>query len=101
MFRRKVSVREPVLTRIAAIAFYIQDQGLVQTALKFFDDIFDLLAGLSEKCVTHRPCSFPDWRQKNYRCATFRKKYSVAYLDLLHEIIVSDFAVTKYLVSKQ
>ncbi|NML22507.1 hypothetical protein HHL16_16610 [Pseudoflavitalea sp. G-6-1-2] len=98
--RKEVSIHRRVIEHISAIASFIKNQGLAQTALKFINDIFDLFSGLSEKRVTHRLCSFPNWRQKNYRCATFRKKYSVAYLDLLHEIIVSDFAVTKYLVSK-
>lgn len=48
----------------------------------------------------HKPCSYHFWMEANYRCANFRKKFVVAYLDLGHEVLICDFAIQKLLISR-
>lgn len=36
-------------------------------------------------------------KEEGYRCANFRKKYVVAYLDTEDEVIICDFALQKLL----
>lgn len=48
MGRRKVTVKESVVERIAEIAWYIESKGLVATAEKFTDDIYDFILKLAE-----------------------------------------------------
>jgi len=35
------------------------------------------------------------WKEEDYRCANFKRKYIVAYLDLDDEVIICDFALQK------
>jgi hypothetical protein len=37
------------------------------------------------------------WNMLNYRCANFKKKYVVAYLDNSDEIIICDFTLQRLL----
>ena len=41
-----------------------------------------------------------DCQEAGYRCANFKKKFVVAYLDLGDEILICDFAIQKLLASK-
>ena len=40
---------------------------------------------------------FHIWKEEGYRCASFRKKYMVAYLDLEKEVVICDFTSHKLL----
>ena len=68
------------------------------TAKKFVDTAFQFFEKLGKTPVTYKPCSYTVWKELNYRCAPFRKKFMVAYLDLDDEIIICDFALQKMLV---
>ena len=97
MGKRKITILDTVVDEIARTAFYIEGQGLPQTAKRFVDEAFHFFERLSLEKITHRPCSYQPWKLLNYRCTNFRKKYSVAYLDSSEEIIICDFALQKLL----
>lgn len=97
MGKRKVTILDKAVETIAEISLFIEGKGLPETAKKFVDEAFAFFENLADDQLVHRPCGYLSWRMLNYRCATFRKKYTVAYLDLSHEIIVCEFALTKLL----
>jgi hypothetical protein len=98
MVERKVTIHDSVVEYVAKIAFYIEGKGLNETAKKFVDEAFTFFEGLGDKRITHRPCGFLPWRKLSYRCATFRRKYTVAYLESSSAITICDIALTKTLV---
>lgn len=99
MVERKVTIHETVVEFIAKIAFYVEGKGLSETAKKFVDDAFSFFEELSDYRITHRPCGYVPWRKLSYRCATFRKKYTIAYLENSSEIIICDIALSKMLIN--
>lgn len=98
MGKRKVTILEPAVEAVARIAFYIEGKGLPETAKRFVDDAFAFFEELSSNQIVHRPCKYLPWQRLEFRCANFKKKYVVAYLDLTNEIIISEFALQKLLV---
>jgi len=98
MVRRKVSILEPAATAVAEIAWFIESKGMPQTAKKFVDDAFLFFEKLSDKRILHRPCNYARWETLGYRCAPFKKKYIIAYLNLDEEIVICDFVSSKLLV---
>lgn len=98
MGKRKVTILEPAVQAVAEIAFFIEGQGLPQTAKHFVDDAFAFFDKLSDDILVHHPCKYTLWSQLGFRCANFKKKYVVAYLELSDEIIISEFALQKLLV---
>lgn len=95
MGKRKVTILESASEGVAHVAYFIEGEGLPQTAKKFVDDAFDFFEHLSDDRFVHRPCKYAVWQLLNYRCANFRKKYIVAYLDNTDEIIICDFVLQK------
>ncbi|HEY0262240.1 MAG TPA: type II toxin-antitoxin system RelE/ParE family toxin, partial [Chitinophagales bacterium] len=93
MGKRKVVILDAAAKRVAEIAMFIEGEGLPQTAKKFVDDAFEFFEILSSETITHRPCKYLLWSLLNYRCANFRKKYVVSYLDNSDEIVICDFAL--------
>lgn len=83
---------------MAYIAYLIEAKGLPETSKKFVDDVFSFFNRLGDSRIKHKPCRFHIWKQEGYRCANFRKKYAVAYLDLEKEVVICDFAPHKLLV---
>ena len=68
------------------------------TAKKFVDECFTFFEKLGNSKIKHKPCSFEIWNVQGFRCANFRKKYVVAYLDTDDEVVICDFALQKLLV---
>jgi hypothetical protein len=95
--QRKVTILDPATEEVARIALFIEGKGLPATAKKFVDEAFEFFDKLSDDRVTHHPCKYVYWSLLNYRCANFKKKYVVAYLDNADEIIICDFALQKLL----
>lgn len=97
MGKRKVSILELAATALAEIALFIESEGLPETAKKFVDDAFLFFVKLSDERIEHKPCTYKRWKDLDYRCVSFRKKYVVAYLSQEKEIIICDFVAAKLL----
>jgi hypothetical protein len=56
---REVTVKETVADSIAEIAWYIESKGLVATAEKFADEVYDFFIKLSDSRRVHAICRDP------------------------------------------
>jgi plasmid stabilization system protein ParE len=97
MGKRKVSILEPAVSSVAEIAMFIESKGLPQTAKKFVDEAFAFFEKLSDDRIIHKPCTHSTFKWLDYRCITYKKKYVVAYLRLVDEIVICDFVSAKLL----
>ena len=95
MGKRKVSILEPASSAVAEIAYFIESKGLPQTAKKFVDETFEFFAILSDDHLVHKPCVYEPWKNLNYRCVPYKKKYVVAYMNLKNEIVICEFVSAK------
>jgi hypothetical protein len=68
MGKRKVSILEPAATALAEIAWFIENKGFPETAKKFVDETFEFFIKLSDERIEHKPCVYPKWRIRHYRC---------------------------------
>lgn len=99
MGKRKISILDSAARAVAEVSFFIEGKGLPKTAKKFVDDAFAFFEKISDDRVLYRPCKYSRWKQLNYRCINFKKKYVVAYLSLEKEIIICNFVLSKLLKS--
>ncbi len=97
MAQRQVSILSKASESVAAIAYFIESQGMPTVAKKFVDECFLFFEKLSNPTIKHRVCRNEIWNIQGYRCANFKKNYIVAYLDTENEIIICDFALHKLL----
>jgi hypothetical protein len=96
--QRKVAILQKAAEEVAHVAYFIESKGLPKTAKKFVDESFAFFHKLGDSRIKHKPCTVLAWKEEDYRCANFKKKYIVAYLDLDDEVIICDFALQKLLL---
>ncbi|QEH41283.1 hypothetical protein [Chitinophaga sp. XS-30] len=98
MGKRKVTILDTAVEAVAKVSLFIEGKGLPETAKRFVDEVFLFFDKLSDERLVHRACQHTPWKKLTYRCATFRKKYTVAYLEHSTEIVICEFVPTKLLV---
>ena len=92
---RKITVKESAATSIAAISLYLESEGLLAAAEKFSDDAYDFIENLRDSRKGYRPCRDPIRDAIGYKCIPYKKKYTIAFIELDTEIIVCEFILSK------
>ena len=95
MGQRKILIKESVAVSIADIAWFIESKGLVATADKFADKIYDFLEKLADSRRSHAICHDPERAAIGYKCISYRKKYTIVFLETDDEIIICEFLPSK------
>jgi len=93
--RRKITVKETVAISIAEVAWYIESKGLIATAEKFADDVYDFFIKLSDSRKTHAICRDPERALLGYKCISYKKKYTIVFLETVEELIICEFIPSK------
>ena len=57
MGKRKIKILETAATAVAKVSWFIESQGLPQTAEQFVDDVFNYFETLADEIIEHRPCT--------------------------------------------
>jgi plasmid stabilization system protein ParE len=99
MAQRKVRVLTKARDEVAYIAYFIESKGMPDTAKKFVDDCIDFFEKLGNPKINHRPCSYIIWKIQGFRCASFKKKFVVAFIYKKDEIVICDFASHKLMIA--
>ena len=94
MGRRKVVVLVSVRTSIAEASWYIESKGLIATADKFADAVYNFIERLSNPNISYKICSEPERALHGLRCIQFRK-YTIVYEESDDEILVVEFIPSK------
>ncbi len=97
MVKREVSILESAAKNIAEIAYYIESKGMPKTAKKFVDEAFEYFEKIANGIIVHKPCTYKNWKNLNYHCVPFKKKYTIAYLNFEEEIIICEFVSSRLL----
>jgi hypothetical protein len=92
---RKVIIRQSAAESIASISWYLESEGLLATAEKFTDDAYDFIAKLGDNRKGYRICRDPERDLVGYKCISFKKKYTIVFIELDTEIIVCEFIPSK------
>lgn len=95
MGNRKVIVKRSAAEGIAAIAWFIESKGMVATAEKFTDKVYDFLESLSDERKSYALCRDPQRSLLGYKCVSYRKKYTVVFFETEEEIIIAEFISSK------
>jgi hypothetical protein len=77
MGSRKVTVKQSAAESIAAIAWFIESKGLVVTAEKFTDNVYDFFIKLRDKKRSYAVCRDPERAVSGYKCVPCKKKYTM------------------------
>lgn len=97
MGKRKVKYEPEAAQSIAAVSLYIESKGLIATADKFIDSVYDFIDGLADVRKGNPLCREPRRAALNYKCVSFRKKYTAVFSESESELIVHEFISSKML----
>jgi len=95
MGARKVIVRKSAAESIAAISWYIESKGMLTTAEKFADDVYDFFLKLADKRKSYAVCKEPSRADLGYKCVAYKKKYTVVFIESDKEILICEFISSK------
>jgi hypothetical protein len=94
---REVTIRKSVAESIAAISWHLESKGLLATAEKFSDEAYDFLSALADKRKSYRTCRDPERALLAYKCIPYKKKYTIVFIELKDQIIVTEFTLSKFI----
>ncbi|OCX52203.1 hypothetical protein BEL04_12005 [Mucilaginibacter sp. PPCGB 2223] len=92
---RQVIIRESVAYAIAEVSWYLESEGLLATAEKFSNEAYDFISALGDSRKGYRLCRDPERNLMGYKCISYRKKYTIVFVELDTEIIVCEFILSK------
>lgn len=92
---RKVIIKQSVADSLAEIAWFTESKGLVATAEKFVDDAYDFFLKLSDSRKSYALCREPERALLGFKCISYKRKYTVVFIETEEELIVCEFISTK------
>ena len=95
MGQREIVIKQSVADSIAEIAWYIESKGLVATAEKFADDVYDFFIKLSDSRRKHALCRDATRALVGYKCIPYKRKYTIVFLESDEELIICEFLPSK------
>ncbi len=97
MGSRKVSIKQSAAESIAAIAWFIESKGMIATANKFTDAAYDYFITLANNIKSYPLCREPKRAVSGYKCISYKKKYTIVFIETDIEIIICEFISSKLL----
>lgn len=92
---RKIVVKQSAAESIAAIAWFIESKGMLATADKFTDDVYDYFIKLSDNRKSYAICREPERAALGYKCISYKKKYTIVLIESDSELIICEFVSSK------
>lgn len=95
MGRRKIIVKQTAAENIAAIAWFIESKGMVLTADKFIDAVYDYFIHIADIRKSYPICREPGRALMGYKCIPYKKKYTIVFIESEQELIICEFVSSK------
>ncbi len=94
---RKIVVKQSAAESIAAVAWYIESKGMITTAEKFLDEVYNFITRLSDTRKSFPVCREPTRAAAGYKCTTYKKKNTIVFIESVTEVIICEFTSSRLL----
>lgn len=95
MGSRKVIVSETAADNIATVAWFIESKGMIATADKFVDGVYDYFTSIADERKSYPICREPNRAALGYKCITYKKKYTIVFIETTVELFICEFIASK------
>ena len=92
---RKVTVKESAAESIAAISWFIESKGLIATAERFADNVYDYFIKLADNRRSSAVCHDPQRSVLGYKCVPYKKNIQLFFIETDSELIICEFRSSK------
>ncbi len=90
-----IGVKQSVADNIAANAWFIESKGLIATAEKFSDEVYDFFIKMSDTRKSYSKCRELKRAALGCKCLPYKKKFTVVFIESQEEIIICEFTSSK------
>lgn len=73
-------------------SWFIESKGMLATAEKFVDSIYDFIEGLADDRKVHPVCRDPDRHAPGFKGRSFKRKYTLVFLETESELTMCDLS---------
>ena len=80
---------------IAEVSWYIESKGLVVTAEKYADSIYDFIEAMDSEKRVYNICREPTRAMLGHKCINYNKKYTIVFIESSKELIICEFIPSK------
>ena len=94
MVGRKIIIKKSAADSIAEVAWFIESMGLLRTANKFNDGVYDFISKLGDIRKSYPNCREPIRAALGYKSVKY-KKYTIVFIENENEIIICEFISSK------
>lgn len=95
MGQRKVVVKQTAAESIAAISWFIESKGLIATAEKFTDAVYDHFIKIADTRKSYPICREPNRAALGHKCIPYKKKYIIVFIESDQSLIICEFISAK------
>ena len=92
---RKIVVKQSAAENIAAVAWFIESKGMLATADKFIDEVYNYFLKLADNRKSYAICREPERAALGYKCISYKKKYTIVLIESDKELIIAEFISSK------
>jgi hypothetical protein len=68
---------------------------MLATAEKFADDLYDFIIGMADTRKSYHTCKEPVRFSLGYKCLSYKKKYTLVFIESAKELIICEFISSK------
>ncbi len=68
---------------------------MLKTAEKFSDDVYDFILTISDVRKSNKTCIEPIRASLGFKCLSYKKKFTIIFIETEMEIIVCEFVASK------
>lgn len=78
---RKIVIKQTAADSIASISWFIESKGLIATAEKFADNLYDYFMKIADDRKSHAVCRDPERALLGYKSVPYKKKYTIVFIE--------------------
>ncbi len=95
MGKRQITIKQSVADAVAEVSWFIESKGLVKTAEKYSENIYDFIEKLADTRKSYPLCRDAERAIFGFKCISFNRKYTVVFIETDQEIVVCEFVPSK------
>lgn len=95
MGKTKIVFLDTFIEDIASISFFIESNGLPQTAILYKEKVYDFIEKLDFDTIDYPFCREPERASLDLKCVQFTKKYTIVFYQMEDEVIITEFVASK------
>jgi hypothetical protein len=98
MGESKIIFLDTFIENLASVSFFIESQGLPETAVKYKNRVYDFIEKLDFDIVDYPICRNQHRAVLGLKCIQFKNKYTIVFHQYGNFVIITEFIPSKLII---